>query len=159
MIQFEIRLANPRDAEAIYNVHRRSVSALCGTAYSESQLAVWSELRTARDYGRSIEKAHVLVAESPWEVIGFAVLGCKSGELHALYVHPEWTGRGVGGRLLTAVEARALELGHSVVTLNATLNAVTFYEAQGYTALGPGSYSLPEGLELRCERMQKPLAG
>jgi len=92
MADFAIRRAAPPDAEAIYHVHKQSVIRLCGAAYSESQISVWSELRKKRDYKRSIKKAHVLVAENEQGVIGFAVLGCRSGELHALYVHPDWTG-------------------------------------------------------------------
>lgn len=155
MTEFEIREATPRDAEAIYDVHKRSIAALCSGAYSERQIEAWTELRTARDYERSIEKAFVLVAESSEGVVAFGVLGCLSGELHALYVHPRWAGHGIGSRLMAAIEARALERGLSAITLNATVNAVSFYEAQGYTSLGPNTYSLPGGLELACERMQK----
>jgi GNAT superfamily N-acetyltransferase len=57
------------------------------------------------------------------------------GEIKRMWVDPEWRGCGLGVRLLTALERRAVELGYREVYLdtNAALTeAVAMYEGAGY---------------------------
>ncbi len=46
-------------------------------------------------------------------------------------------GRGIGGRLMSALEHAAATAGHREVILGAQLSAVSFYEGIGYVAYGP----------------------
>jgi len=46
--------------------------------------------------------------------------------------------RGLGSRLLDALEARARELGAARVVLDARESALRFYHKHGYRAVGPG---------------------
>lgn len=158
MVDFRIRTAAVQDAEAIYEVHKRSISRLCSGFYSPLQVEEWVELRTPQHYEKSINDGCVLVAEGLGSVVGFAVFSTETGELDALYVHPDYVSHGIGTQLLTAVESKALDQGLSAITLNATLNSATFYERRGYSSLGPTTYELPSGTQLPCVRMRKPLA-
>ncbi|HET8663843.1 MAG TPA: helix-turn-helix domain-containing GNAT family N-acetyltransferase [Nocardioides sp.] len=57
------------------------------------------------------------------------------GEIKRMWVDPEWRGCGLAGRLLSALEDRAAELGYRQVYLdtNATLvEAIAMYEGAGY---------------------------
>jgi putative acetyltransferase len=65
--------------------------------------------------------------------------------------------RGIGHRLLQTVEAVACERSLARLHLRATLNAVTFYEAQGYILDGAGSVLLGDGTRLPCVNMYKDL--
>lgn len=56
-------------------------------------------------------------------------------EVKRMWVHPEWRGAGLAGRLLRHLEALAAERGHDVVRLdtNGTLaDAIAMYDRAGY---------------------------
>jgi DNA-binding MarR family transcriptional regulator/GNAT superfamily N-acetyltransferase len=57
------------------------------------------------------------------------------GEIKRMWIHPEWRGLGLGGRMLARLEATARELGRTRVVLdtNETLHeAISMYERAGY---------------------------
>jgi DNA-binding MarR family transcriptional regulator/RimJ/RimL family protein N-acetyltransferase len=61
------------------------------------------------------------------------------GEVKRMWVDPEWRGRGLGVRLLAALEERAAHLGYRQVYLdtNASLHeAIAMYERAGYRHIG-----------------------
>lgn len=58
-----------------------------------------------------------------------------TGEVRAVYVHPDFARRGVGSALLAELERRARDRGFETLVLTASLNAVPFYEHRGYEAV------------------------
>ena len=152
----EIREAALSDAEMICSLHKQSIRRLCGEAYTQEQIDSWAGPRVPEDYVNFLRTAIVFVVERLDNLVGFAILS-DTGELHALYIHPSHVGVGFGSRLLSVVEKKASDLELQSVTLNATLNSVTFYERQGYSSLGETTNTLPNGVELPCVRMKKVL--
>ena len=63
-----------------------------------------------------------------------AVMVLDGGELDQLYVHPGWTGRGVGSRLL-ALAQRSPPGGPVLWTFASNLGAQRFYERHGFVAV------------------------
>jgi len=69
---------------------------------------------------------------------GVQQLEAGTAEVKRMWVAPAWRGRGVGARMLSALEKRAVELGHDRVVLdtNSSLTpAITMYEHAGYTPI------------------------
>jgi putative acetyltransferase len=60
---------------------------------------------------------------------------------------------------MEAMDAAARASGCTELQLNATLNAVPFYERLGYVSSGRSSNRLPSGVELPCVAMSKSLGG
>lgn len=82
------------------------------------------------------------------EALGCAALRAldgSTGELKRMYVRPEARGRGVGGALLDAVEARARALGLAQLKLEtgtAQPEALALYRARGFARCEPfGEYA------------------
>lgn len=76
--------------------------------------------------------------ERPVGCGGLKRLDQRSCEIKRMYVLPELRGRGLAGRLLTALEARARELGYSRARLDTgTRQAASkhLYERSGYAAI------------------------
>ena len=140
-----LRDAVPADAEAVRDVHAASVRGLGPAAYDDEQVAAWAGNRDPADYDTTPDDADFVVAERDGRVVGFAELrphgggyfetvrpGPWTGEVRAVYVHPDAAGEGVGSALLAELERRARGRDLSALGLHASLNAVPFYEARGY---------------------------
>ena len=72
----------------------------------------------------------ILVAMEGDVIVGTASLG--RDQVHAVFVHPARQGRGIGRRLMEAVESAARARGERELILYASLSAVAFYEANGW---------------------------
>ena len=139
-----LRDATPADAEAVRDVHAASVRVLGSDAYDAEQVDAWAGDRDPSEYDTAPDGADFVVAERDGRVVGFAELrpsggyfeamraGPWTGEVSAVYVHPDAAGGGVGSALLAELERRARERGLATLGLQASLNAVPFYEACGY---------------------------
>jgi putative acetyltransferase len=152
-----IRPATSSDAPSIAELHRASILGLCAREYTSEQLAAWIAALPER-YEPLVESATVMVMEDDGVVVGFGVCSPQQGLINATYVSPGATGRSIGRRLMTAMEAAIGARGAREIRLNATLNAVGFYESLGYTSEGESVNRLPTGIELPCVAMSKSVA-
>jgi GNAT superfamily N-acetyltransferase len=90
-----------------------------------------------------LQQMHVLIATVPGNVVGTIAAAwhpdTKEAHLRGMAVLPEWHGRGVAAKLLTAIEAWLLSRGCKRITLDTTLPlaaAMRFYEKHGYHRSG-----------------------
>lgn len=143
-----VRDADPSDAEAVRDLHHASITELGPEAYSEEQVDAWARGCASTDYRAAIEAdgRTTLVAETDGAVVAFGSLtfappgddyvADADAEVTALYVHPSVARSGVGSRLYEELERRARARNVRVLALRSSLNAVPFYEAQGYERVG-----------------------
>ncbi len=143
-----IRNASIEDAREIAEVHIASWRAIYRGHMPTSVLdALDIEQRTAqwREW-LALPDADCMVVESP-PIIGFCnVAPCRdadiepnTGEITAIYLHPDHWRRGIGRELLAAAVGRACEQGHyalSLWVLRENQRARSFYEALGFSSDG-----------------------
>ncbi len=104
-------------------------------------------------YLEGVEAGRIRVAELGGRVVGY--VDFEPGEVTRLFVLPEAAGRGVGTRLLQ-LGVRLAREGHSgSIVLESLLNAVGFYEQQGFVATGKGisSHGTAETPPIKVLRM------
>ncbi len=96
------------------------------------------ELQALPD-AREVPVAHLpyaIVAELEGEIVGFTTvlfgIGAMQAVLEDLFVAPEVWRTGVGRKLLTEAEGRAIALGARTLRVVASERARPFYEASGY---------------------------
>ena len=150
-----IRPARPEDAEAICQVHVRSIRVLCAQDYTPDQIEAWAGPKRAADYVRGLEAGEAMcAAEVRGEILGF---GCRYGdELRGLYVAPTAVARGIGTFLLKRIEDDALAAGIHLMQLHSTLTAAAFYEKRGYSRGEPVARVM-RGVAIPCIPMKKQL--
>lgn len=155
MSTIEIRPARTSEIVQIFAVHRDSVTALCATHYSDTQIRGWLSGRSAEMYLPAIESGRLWVADDGG-VIGFAEI--EGNELTKLFIRGDCSRRGVGRALLhTALEA-IRRGGASSAVLEATTNARAFYARHGFVEIGRGEFSHGAGGEpLEIVNMQLAL--
>jgi putative acetyltransferase len=74
-----------------------------------------------------------------------------------VYVSPEVVRRSVGKAILQKLEERAQALGIKSLKMDASLNAVPFYESAGYESQKAIKHRLASGVEIGCVLMTKEL--
>ncbi|HEX9689802.1 MAG TPA: GNAT family N-acetyltransferase [Thermoanaerobaculia bacterium] len=152
-----VRPARESDVDAIFRVHGDSIRALCRERYGPREIAAWIAFRPREAYRLALASRDLFVAEWQGEIVGFGQLDARRGEIEACYVAPEAVASGIGSALLARMEDEARRRGHTVVRLNATLNAEPFYARMGYRWLGRASHRVAEDVELDCVRMERSL--
>lgn len=137
-----IRPATPDDHAGIADTHSASVRALAPGFYGVDIIAHWARPREAAHYRQAADKGEVFfVATDPANcsrVLGFSSYLEKDNRhcLQALYVRGDAVRRGIGRRLLAAVEdhARGRQARH--LHTEGSLSGEAFYQAGGFIETG-----------------------
>jgi putative acetyltransferase len=152
-----IRRAGPDDGPAIEAVHVAAVRAGYRECYAPADVDAWIAGMATWRVGVDPARRDVLVAEEGDRIAGFAALDAAASEVTAVYVDPASWRNGVGRGLLDAVETVARLRGVATARLDASLNAVPFYEATGWRHERDAERTLPGGRTIACVAMTKDL--
>jgi GNAT superfamily N-acetyltransferase len=152
-----VRKARLEDSEAIWRVHTSAIREIARSHYTPEEIEAWAWPRRPEHYVEPIRRLEFYVAEDGGVIVGFGTLNSASSEVEAVYVSPDAARRGIGLMLLHALEERARVLGLTALRLDASLNAVPFYERAGYERRAQTKHRLTSGVEIACVRMTKEL--
>ncbi|KAF1016307.1 MAG: putative N-acetyltransferase YafP [Stenotrophomonas maltophilia] len=134
---------------------RGACAGLCSSHYAREVITPWSASPPPVQYARLLDEGGCVVAEDDsGALLGFGVLDARGNEMDALFVDPDHGGRGIGQALMQRLLAMA-DPAREVV-LSASLNAVPFYQRQGFIALREEAYPHPSGVALASVSMHRP---
>jgi N-acetylglutamate synthase-like GNAT family acetyltransferase len=150
-----IRRARQDDCQSIASVHSAAVTAIRTSLYTPQEIQAWAVPKQPESYQESVSSKEFFVAEEGGVIVGFGVLNQESAMVEAVYVSPGAGRRGIGLTILGKLEERAGRLGLGVLRLNASLNAVPFYQRAGYVGEEESKYRLSTGVEIACVPMLK----
>jgi putative acetyltransferase len=152
-----IRSATPSDAPGICAAHVSAIRVSNREAYSAEQIEAWAGPRKPEDYQSSISDGRLFVADEAGIVAGFGEY--RGDEICAVYVHPNFTRRGIGRRLFRRVVQELARLGRTQAWLDASLPSVAFYRAMGCTGESERVHRVGGRVDLRCMRMGYRIGG
>jgi GNAT superfamily N-acetyltransferase len=163
---FFLRRGCPGDALAILEAQRSAIRGTAAAAYSPDIIDEWSPIiiipERVKAFERWIERGEeqIVVAVDPTGlIIGFGSIVPSNSELRAVYVAAERGRQGVGRAILERLEDLAREAGVAELRMDASVNAVPFYEATGFIALERAEHPMPSGARMACVRMRKSIRG
>lgn len=93
----------------------------------------WTDIEemTLEDFDKDTVGEYIILAEENNRILGFASLYLPENFIHNLFVHPDFSGKGVGGELLNAsIEKMNKPLRLKCVSKNE--KAMKFYEKKGW---------------------------
>ncbi|WP_101756718.1 GNAT family N-acetyltransferase [Oceanicoccus sp. KOV_DT_Chl] len=141
---FNIRPGVETDLDALAEIFQQSIQQLCRHDYDAGVIELWSNSVPASARLKAIVAGSLWVAEIEsveLEPKVCAYMVAQPGELVALFVHPSVAGTGIGqalGELAIRLAAVGADNGISV---EATLNAVNFYEKLGFVRVSCGFFT------------------
>ena len=174
-----VRLATERDIPSLTRLIPESVRSLSVGYYTERQI------ESSLGYVFGVDSQ--LIADGTYyvAVAGEQIVGCggwskrqtlygsdqmkeeadplldparDAARIRAFFVHPEWTRRGIGRRIIEECEAAARREGFRRMELGSTLPGEPLYAAMGYTVTDRFEIPLPDGESLPAAHMAKSLA-
>ena len=103
--------------------------------------APWKQPRGSECDALDADSTHLMIVDPDRHVVGVGRLhfnSIREAQIRYMAIAAEWQRRGLGSRLLAALETRARELGAERVLLDARETALRFYYKHGYRTIGPG---------------------
>lgn len=179
-MDIDVRLATKEDIAALQLLIRQSVSVLSADYYTPPQIASGLSHVFGVDTQLILDGTY-FVAEIENRIVGSGgwskrktLFGgdqskpdpidrlldpqIEAARIRAFYVHPEWSRRGIGSRILKSCEDAARMAGFSVVELVATLPGEPLYLSRGYEKVEGIQIETPDGQRLPAFRMTKTLS-
>ena len=152
-----MRRADENDAQRIADVFSSSIQELAKDHYTELQIASWSGGFGVDRILRQIQDGGVYVAEMEGDIAGFVEINLTTAEVEMVFVDPRHARQRVGSAMLRYVEELASSAGVRTLHLRASLNAISFYESQGYVITEKKIHCNAQGVEFECTIMEKHL--
>ena len=175
-----LRVAVDDDTEAIEALMKASIREVFPAFYDERQTASAVEhvghldrMLVADGTYFVIEEARGdLVACGGWSRRGRLYAGSgdaadddrlldpsiEPARVRAMFTRGDRTRRGLGTRILEACEDAARSEGFRTLSLMATLPGILLYERFGFALLEQTSITTPDGVELACAAMTRPVS-
>lgn len=148
-----LRPFDPPDAAAVSALIATTMRRSNAGDYAPERLAPLIAYFTPPKLVQLAAERTCLVAEDGGAVIGTAAL--DGAALATFFVHPDYQGRGIGTRLLAALEQAARAAGLARLEVDASVTGAGFYERRGYRRTG----RVADGTAGPQIGMEKPLAG
>lgn len=154
--QLALRPMLPADAPLLAEILRASIMELTGDDYTEAQQGAWAAVADEESFADKLAKQLTLIATLDGSPIGFVSLA-GADVIDMLYVHPAAAGQGAGALLVDAIEKLAAARGAQKLKVDASDNAVAFFQKRGYQPQQRNTVRVNDEW-LANTTLQKPLA-
>lgn len=123
--------AKEGDVSGISKCRRESILNVNWRSYSDYALKEFLEESTRERILEDVRSINVYCLKRWGKVIG--TVSFYEDKIDGLYVHPKFSGRGYGSRLLNFAEKK-IKKKYSSVLLFSSLNSENFYKKMGYSS-------------------------
>ncbi len=156
---YNVRTATVDDVDTIYSLIHASVYELCKEHYSQAKLDSFIHTLPSKIiYYKWLTDRILIVCCDGKDVVGFGQLDPAESYVDALYVHPNYTRKGIGTKLLHYLEEVAISLRKSDIKINASINAIRFYEKCGFEQQGTFFITCKDHTRFETIKFSKQLA-
>jgi putative acetyltransferase len=151
-----IRQAVLDDLPAIHQLFAGTIETICLFDYSSAQIAVWaSSIENTQRWTDRLMKQYFIIAEINNEIVGFTSLE-NHAHIDLMYVHKDHQRQGIANTLYTALEAKAMQHGTTLLTSDVSITARPFFKRKGFEVIAEQKNDL-KGIELINFKMSKVL--
>lgn len=126
------RTAEQSDVPRLVEIHQAAILERGPSHYTDRQVEAWATEARPAAYPVDDAASVVLLAETDDIVVGTGQLNTDRPEIAKLFVHPDFSERGVGTVLLERLEREARDRTVDDLFLDSSLNAADFYHENGY---------------------------
>lgn len=156
---YNIRAAALKDVDQIYSLIYESVSELCKLHYTREKIDSFiNNLPSKVLYYKWLTDKIMIVCCDMETILSFAQYDPTDSFIDAIYVDPQHIGKGIGTNMLNYLEDVARQLNKTYIEINASINAINFYEKCGYEQQGTFFLDCRDGSKFETIKFTKQLA-
>jgi GNAT superfamily N-acetyltransferase len=159
MVGIQFREATVDDAGTLLAIKRAAIGGIEAGVYGDAQLDAWQpDPDAVSDFERALgsDTFDVVLAQVDGTDVAYGVLNAAAGRIDAVFVHPEYSGRGIATSLVRQLESRARMHDVEELTIVSSLNAKSFYQRLDYWDFGTERRRI-SGIEIEFAIMHKQL--
>lgn len=154
--KLNIEKGNSDNLAEIQRLFVDTISSVCIADYNAEQIKVWtSSVENKSRWNDIFSNQYVLVAKIKGSIVGFVTLSNKN-YIYLFYVHKDFQGQKIAGKLYTNIEKEALRFGQNEITSDVSITARPFFEKIGFKVLTEQTV-LRKGVEFTNFKMKKVL--
>ena len=131
-MSLEVRRATTEDADAVREIVLRALMEVNARDYPASVIDRLAAILPER-IAATLGQAQAYVATDAGRVVGTARLNGRT--VASVFVNPGDMGRGVGAKLLDAIESAARENSETTLDLLSSVTACEFYKKRGFAVI------------------------
>ena len=136
-----------------------SVVQLASSHYSKSQIEAWvSQYPPPEVFATWRARRKMLVARKSEKLVGFGQIQFDRKEIVGVHVAPAVARCGIGTMLVDSLENEAVTADLTEIVVQASMNAVDFYEACGYRPVREIGFEFSNGVKSNALYMEKQLS-
>jgi ribosomal protein S18 acetylase RimI-like enzyme len=152
---FEFRAAVAADVDAIERIQLDAIRHGTAGHYDADAIEAWAGAFNRDGFVEKVDRDEVWIAEDAGTAVGYVSLVPATLEIDSVYVAPESAGRGIGGALIEHILNVAREHELKSVWLDASTNAIPFYQRMEFAVTGEDGSRTRCGVTIRCTRMAR----
>ncbi|WP_340113695.1 GNAT family N-acetyltransferase [Maribellus mangrovi] len=143
------------DLDEILTLFVDTINKVCARDYSPKQRSAWTAgAKNTERWKKKLNRQYFVVARLEETLVGFASL--ENNYIDFLFVHKDFQGHGIAGKLLDVLEQKASESNIEKLVSDVSLIARPFFERAGFEVIQEQN-KLIRGENLINYRMQKML--
>ena len=141
------------DAESVRELIHSTIEACYMGAYPARAVEYFLRYHSESEILSRAVAGTTIVAEAGGQIVATGTL--KGHHILGVFVGREFQGRGLGRRIMEALEKRARAEGIAEITLDVSLPSRAFYERMGYQGFEPAVVDVGEGQRLEYWKASK----
>ncbi|MBU6414655.1 GNAT family N-acetyltransferase [Patescibacteria group bacterium] len=141
-MEITIRKAKKADAKSIAELHKKVVREVNSEFYSPEAIKEWIKDISETNVIYQLHNSDWIVAVEDDKLVGFGQYSVIDGEIYQINVEPNFLKQKIGKSLYDYMEDKFKIAGKEKIFLNATLNAVGFYQRLGFVRKGKNAIGL-----------------
>jgi D-alanyl-D-alanine carboxypeptidase len=130
--RLSIRPAHIEELDELARLRTECIRAAGRDGYSRAQLDHWAAINPVQEQRERVLDGCVLLGTARGRIAATVGLDLDAQEMVGLYVHPALQGRGLGRRMVVAIEQLAVRFGMSRIRSESAAPTIGFHEACGY---------------------------
>lgn len=150
-----------QDLPELRALHALSFQTLASSEHSAEQIFAHIRYMNTDDYATDVARSNILCARDTRGRITATAGWIKmerapaTARIRKVFVHPDMAGKGLGRRMVTAIEIAARSQGADDYFVRANINAKGFYKRLGYAEIKPSVMAVSGGVDLPVMFMHK----